>query len=149
MVANMSEQGKYANSTESGIQDGSNQYAYPLSQQGNIFVLSNLKRKMEEIDHKRAAFKIEQSKLEKEVSTVTCSLTRLTEDILGMRRDMTQMSTSIRSEMAQIKNMILNMSTNKRGRKQQKGEKNRWKYMMRLLTIWKRLGTACVSPKMT
>jgi hypothetical protein len=33
--------------------------------------LSNLKRNMEEIDCKRAAFKIEQSKLEEEVSTAT------------------------------------------------------------------------------
>jgi hypothetical protein len=41
------------------------------------------------------------------------------EDILGIRRDMTQMSTSFRSEMAEIKNLILNMFANKRGRKQQ------------------------------
>jgi hypothetical protein len=75
---------------------------------------------MEEIDRERAAFKILESKLEEEVSTVTCSLTKLTEDILGIRCDMTQMSTSLRSEMAEIKNLILNMSASKSGRKQRK-----------------------------
>jgi uncharacterized membrane-anchored protein YhcB (DUF1043 family) len=75
---------------------------------------------MEEIDCQRAAFKMEQSKIEEEVSTVKFSLTKLTEDILSIQRDMTQMSTSLRSEMAEIENLILNMSANKRGRKQRK-----------------------------
>jgi predicted nucleic acid-binding Zn-ribbon protein len=102
---------------ESGVQYGSNQSVHPVSQQGTISGISNLKRKMEEIDREQAAFKIEQSKLEEEVSTVTCSLVKLTEDILDIRRNMTQMSTSLRSEIAEIKNLILNMSANKRGRK--------------------------------
>jgi hypothetical protein len=114
MVANTSEQGQDANSTYSGKQDGLNQYAHPVSQQRTISRLRNLKRKMEEIDYERAALK-KQSKLEEEVSTATCSLTKLMEDILGIRHDMTQMSTSLRYEMVEIKNMILNMSTNKRG----------------------------------
>jgi chromosome segregation ATPase len=88
---------------------------HPVSQQGTISGISNLKRKMEEIDRERAYFKIEQSKLEEEVSTVTCSLTKLREDILDIRCDMTHMSTSLRSEIAEIQNLILNMSANKRG----------------------------------
>jgi hypothetical protein len=73
MVVNPSVQGHDANSTESGIQDRSNQPEnHPDNQQGAISGLSNLKRKMEEINRERAAFKIEQSKLEEEVSTVTC-----------------------------------------------------------------------------
>jgi predicted nucleic acid-binding Zn-ribbon protein len=84
--------------------------------------LRKLKRKMDEIDPEREAFKIEQSTLEEEVSTVTCSLTKLTEDILGIRRDVTQMSTSLRSEIAEIKNLILNISANKIGRKQRKNK---------------------------
>jgi hypothetical protein len=119
-VASTSEQGQDNNDMESGIQDGSNQSSRPVSQPGTISGLSNLKRKMEEIYRDRAAFKIEQSKLEEEVSTVTCSLTKYTEDIVGIRHDMTQMSTSLRSEISEIKNMILNMSANKRGRKQSK-----------------------------
>jgi hypothetical protein len=53
---------------------------------------------------------------------VTCSLTKLTQDILGIRRDMTQSSTSIRSEMAEIKNLMLNMYANKVGLKQLKNK---------------------------
>jgi hypothetical protein len=49
-VANTSEQGQDDNITESRIQDGSNQSDHPVSQQGTISRLSNLKRKMEEID---------------------------------------------------------------------------------------------------
>jgi hypothetical protein len=100
MVANTSAQGQDENSTESGIQDGSNHFEkHPVSQQGAISGLSNLKRKIEEIDLERAALKIKQSNLEEEVSTVACSLTKLTEDILPIRRDMTQMSTSLRNEL--------------------------------------------------
>jgi hypothetical protein len=76
---------------------------------------------------------------------------------------MTQMSTSIRSEIAEIKNLILNMSANKRGRKQRKNKDSevastssaeqeggdRWNYMMNSRTIWKRPGIACVSLKIT
>jgi chromosome segregation ATPase len=121
MVANTSAQVQDANSTESGIQNGSNQSKnHPVSQQGAISGLSNLKRKMEEIDRERAAYKTEQSKLEEEVSTVMCSLTKLTEDILGIRRDTTQTSTSLSSEIAEIKNLTLNMSANKRGQIQRK-----------------------------
>jgi hypothetical protein len=117
---------------------------------------------MEEIDREREAFKIEQSRLEEEISTVTCPLKNLTEDIIGICRDMTQMSTSLRSEIAEIKNLILNMSANKIGRMEEHrlrgsiyiisgtwGRKKRLKYMVNLRTIWKRPGTECVSLKMT
>jgi hypothetical protein len=63
-VAKTSEQGQDTNSTESGIQDGSNQSAHLVIQQGTISGLNNLKRKMEEIDREREDFKIEQSTLE-------------------------------------------------------------------------------------
>jgi hypothetical protein len=116
--ANTSDQGQDNYSMESGIQNGSSHSVHsvhPVSQQVTISGLSNLKRKMEEIYRERAAFKIDQSKLEEEVSTVACSPTKLTEDILGIRRDMTKISTSLLSEIAEIKNLILNMSANKRG----------------------------------
>jgi hypothetical protein len=47
---------------------------------------------------------------------------KLMEDILGILCDMTQMSTSLSSEIAEIKNLILNMYVNKRGRKQRKNK---------------------------
>jgi hypothetical protein len=58
---------------------------------------------MEEIYREREDFRIEQSNIEEEVSTVTFSLKKLMEHILGIRRDMTQMITSIHSEMTEIK----------------------------------------------
>jgi hypothetical protein len=75
---------------------------------------------MEEIDHERAAFKTEQSKLEGEVSTVTCSLIKLTEDIPGIRCDMKQLSTNLHVELSEIKTLLLNMSGKKIGRKQKR-----------------------------
>jgi hypothetical protein len=97
-IAKTSAQGQDVNITKSGIQDGSNHSkTHPVSQQGAIYGLSNLKRKMEEIDRERAAFKTEHSKLEEELSTVMCSLTKLMEDILGIQRDIVQMITSLRS----------------------------------------------------
>jgi hypothetical protein len=71
MVANTSDKGQDNNSTESGIQDGSNKPVHPVSQQGTISGISNVKIKMEDIERERAAFKIEHSKLEEETSTVT------------------------------------------------------------------------------
>jgi hypothetical protein len=75
---------------------------------------------MEKSDSKRVALNIEQSKLEEEVRTVTCSLTKLMEDILGIRRDMTQMSTNLHVEIEELKNLLLNMSSNKRGHTKRK-----------------------------
>jgi hypothetical protein len=123
MVANMSAQGQDVNSTDSGIQDGSNQSDHSVSQQGTISGTSNLKRKMEEINRERTALKREQLKLKERISTVTCSMTKLREDILGIRRGMKQMSTSLRSEIAEFKNLILNMSANKKGRSKKKQKK--------------------------
>jgi uncharacterized membrane-anchored protein YhcB (DUF1043 family) len=82
--------------------------------------LGNLKRKLEEIDRERAAFNIEQSELEEAVNTIRCSLTKLMEDIISIQQDMTQMSTNLCVEIAKLKNLLLNMSANKQGRKQMK-----------------------------
>jgi hypothetical protein len=75
---------------------------------------------------------------------------------------MTQMSTSLRSYIAEIKILVLHMSANKRGRKQRKhkdtevastssaeqtGGEGIWKCMMKLLMVWKNHGTACVIQK--
>jgi hypothetical protein len=46
-VASTSEQGQDTNNTASVIQDGSNESAHPVIQQGTISGLSNLKRKIE------------------------------------------------------------------------------------------------------
>jgi hypothetical protein len=44
------------------------------------------------------------------------------EDMLGIRYDMTQLSTNIDVELAELKNLLLNMSCNNRGRKQRRNK---------------------------
>jgi hypothetical protein len=58
MIANISSQGKHVNSMESGTQGGSNHTGKHRVSQA-ISGPKNLRRKMEEIGHERAAFKIE------------------------------------------------------------------------------------------
>jgi hypothetical protein len=51
---------------------------------------------------------------------MTSSLEKTADDILAVRQYMTNMSARFRSYIADIKQLILNMSANKRGRKQSK-----------------------------
>jgi hypothetical protein len=60
-VPNTSAQRQDGNNIDSGLWGGSNRTEeHPVSEQGAIHGLSNLKRKMEEIDRECTAFKIEQ-----------------------------------------------------------------------------------------
>jgi hypothetical protein len=56
--------------------------------------LSNLKRKMDNIDQERGLIKDEYAKLEDEVSSVTNSLSKLGEEILAIRQDMKKLSST-------------------------------------------------------
>jgi LPS O-antigen subunit length determinant protein (WzzB/FepE family) len=75
---------------------------------------------MAAIDIKREAFKVDQASLKEEVSTMTSSLEKMADDIIAVRQDMTNMSARFISDIADLKQLILNMSSNKRGRKQSK-----------------------------
>jgi hypothetical protein len=77
---------------------------------------------MEEKYHEHVAFKIEQSKLDEEVSRVNCSLTKMTEDILRIRWDMLQLSTNLWVELAELKSLLLDMTDNKRCHKQRRNK---------------------------
>jgi hypothetical protein len=68
--------------------------------EGAISGLSNLKRKLAEIDKEKELYKIEQTKMEDEISTVTNSLSRLRDG-------------HMRAELAGMKNILLGMSNNK------------------------------------
>jgi hypothetical protein len=80
------------------------------------------------------------------------------EDFLGIRRDTTQLSTNFRVELAELKNLLLNIPGNKRRRKQMRkniaeqhhhpwvtleGDRQ-WKFMIKFPTKCKHHGTACV-----
>jgi hypothetical protein len=120
MIANTSAHGQENNSMESGTGDGSNLPATQTDSPGAITGLSNLKRKMAAIDLEREAFKVYQASIKEEVSTMTSSLEKMAEDIIAVRQDMTNMSARFRSDIEDLNQLILNMSANKRGRKQSK-----------------------------
>jgi hypothetical protein len=119
-IANTSAQGQEKNRMEYGTRDGSNIPETQTDSSGNVTGLSNLKRKMAAIDLEREAFKVDQASIKEEVSTMTSSLEKMADDIIAVQQDMTNMSARFLSDIADLKQLILNMSANKRGRKQSK-----------------------------
>jgi hypothetical protein len=119
-IANTSAQEQEKNSIYSGRGDGSNLPVSQTDSPGAITGLSNLKRNMAAIDLEREAFKVDQASLKEEVSTMTSSLENMADDVIAVLQDMTNMSARFRSYKADLKQLILNMSANKRGRKQSK-----------------------------
>jgi hypothetical protein len=116
-ISNTSTQGKENNSMESGTGDGSNFPATQTDSPGAITGLSNLKRKMAAIDLEQEAFKVDQAS---EVIMMTSSLEKMADDIIAVRQDMKNMSARFLSNIADLNQLILNMSANKRVRKQSK-----------------------------
>jgi hypothetical protein len=51
---------------------------------------------------------------------MTSSLEKMADEIIAVRQDITNMSARFRSDIADLKQLILNMYANKRGRKQSK-----------------------------
>jgi hypothetical protein len=90
-----------SNSSDSNKQD---------HEEGAISGLSNLKRKLAEIDKERELYKIEQTKMEDEISTVTNSLSKLGDQMIKMRQDMTALSGNMRAELFEMKNILLGMN---------------------------------------
>jgi hypothetical protein len=119
-IENRSAYGHENNSMEYGTGDGSNIPATQTEGPGAITGLSNLKRKMAAIDLKREALKVDQASLKEEVSTILSSLEKMIGDIIAVRQDMKNMSARFRSDIADLKQLILNMYANKKGRTQSK-----------------------------
>jgi chromosome segregation ATPase len=71
--------------------------------EGAISGLSNLKRKLAEIDNERELYKIEQTNMEDEISTVKKTLSKLGDLMIRMSQDMTAPSGKIRAEFAEMK----------------------------------------------
>jgi hypothetical protein len=160
-IANTSAQGQENNSMEYGTGDGSNLPATQTDSPRDITGLSNLKIKMAAIDLERGAFKVDQASIKEEVSTMTSSLEKMADDIISVRQDMTNMSARFRSDISDLKQLILNMSATKRGHTQSKSsagsstssaEKeliNLWTHMKILLTIWQLHGPTSANLKTT
>jgi hypothetical protein len=160
-IAYTSAQGQENNSIEYGTGDGSNPLATKTDSPGAITGLSNLKRKMAAIDLEREAFKVDQANLKEEVSTMASSLENMADDIIAVRQDMTNKSARFRSDIADLKQLILNISTNKgvankarprqdRHHPRRKREMtNQWTHMKTLYMIWQRPGLTCANLKTT
>jgi hypothetical protein len=80
---------------------------------GAISGLSNLKRKLAEKDNEGELYKIEQTKMEDEISTVTNSLSKLGDQMINLRQEMMAFSGNTRAEFIEMKNILLGMN-NKR-----------------------------------
>jgi hypothetical protein len=81
--------------------------------EGAISGLSKLRRKLAEIDKERELYKVEETKMEDEISTMTNSLSKLGDQMIEMRQDMTVISGSLRTELAEMKQILLGMSSKK------------------------------------
>jgi hypothetical protein len=80
---------------------------------GAILGLSNLKRKVTEIDKEGELYKIEQTKMEDEISTVKNSLSKLGYQMIQMLQDMMAFSGNMWAELAEMKNILLGMNNKK------------------------------------
>jgi hypothetical protein len=101
-----SKSNNYSNSSASKSGD-SNKHEQP---EGAISGLSKLIRKLSEIDKERKLYKIDQTKMEDEISTVTNSRSKLGDQMTEMQQDMTALSGSLRTEVAEMKQILLGMS---------------------------------------
>jgi hypothetical protein len=61
-----------------------------------------MKKRMEEIDNQREAFTMKQQRINKSISTVTSSVSKLSADILAVRIDMNIMSDNLEKKFNQI-----------------------------------------------
>jgi DNA gyrase/topoisomerase IV subunit A len=62
---------------------------------------------MEEIDLEREKFQTEQAKLSETVDKMLSSLNGLSDEMITMRKDMTQLSTTFREELSDFKRILL------------------------------------------
>jgi septal ring factor EnvC (AmiA/AmiB activator) len=115
---NISKHGATFNRTKPSIPSNNDSSSSDSNNQeqseGAISGLSNLKRKLAEIDKERELYKIEQTKMEDEISTVKKSLSKLGDQMIQMRQDMTAFSGNMRVELAETKNILLGMNNEKK-----------------------------------
>jgi hypothetical protein len=103
---------KSKNDSNSSASKSGNNNKHEQSE-GAISGLSKLKRKLAEIDKERELYKIEQTKMEDEISTVTNYLSKLGDQMIEMLQDTTAISGSLRTELAEMKQILLCMISKK------------------------------------
>jgi hypothetical protein len=73
--------------------------------------ISLMKKRMEEIDNQREAFTIKQQRMDKSISTVTSSVSKLAADILAVRIDMNIMSDKLEKKLNEIISLLATTQT--------------------------------------
>jgi hypothetical protein len=98
----------------SGSQEESGNEAHdPPRLEGEVSGLALLKRKMEEIYLEWKKFQTEQAKLSDTVDKMLSSLNGLSDEMITMRKDMTQLSTTFREEISDFKRILLSQNGTK------------------------------------
>jgi hypothetical protein len=92
----------------SGNQKESDNEAHvPPRLEGAVSGLALLKRNMEEIDLERKKFQTEQAKLSETVETMLRSFNGFSDEMITMRKDTKQLSTTFREELSDLKRILL------------------------------------------
>jgi hypothetical protein len=68
--------------------------------------ISLMKKRMEEIDNQREAFTTKQQRMDKSISTVTISVSKLSADILAVGIDMNIMSDKLEKKFNEIISLL-------------------------------------------
>jgi hypothetical protein len=88
-------------------EDSGNESHVPPRLEGSVSGLALLKINMDEIDLERKKFQTEQATLSETVDTMLRSLNGLSDEMITIRRDMTQLITTFKEELSDFKRIIL------------------------------------------
>jgi hypothetical protein len=77
------------------------------SREGGASGLSNLKRRLEEIETERKAYKMEKLALDDEVICLTTFVTKMSEEMMEIRKDLASLGTSLKQQVKGLCKLII------------------------------------------
>jgi hypothetical protein len=92
--------------TSTGVQNSPMSEPPSLPHEGAASGLSNVKKRLAEIENERLAFKAEKIALDDEVSTLTKYVSKMSEEMLEIRRDLTELGSSLKKQRSHLKELI-------------------------------------------
>jgi predicted nucleic acid-binding Zn-ribbon protein len=75
--------------------------------------LSNVRRKLAEIDKEREKFIFSQQKIKDDVREMTDSFTKMSGDMVNLRKDLSDLSESVGQQMKELKEMMSSLITSR------------------------------------
>jgi hypothetical protein len=126
--------------------------------EGGMYGLANMKRKLAEIDKEREKIINSQQKIKDDVSEMTDYFTKMSGDMVNLRKDLSDLSESVGRQMKELKEMMSSLINSRlnptRGSPKRKqgspAELNRVHHQMRPAhapqSIRRNHGIACVNP---